>query len=355
MLTLHSDRRRRGGVTTADTSGSRRGVTAVAILLTGALAGSLAGCGSAPVKAESSTGATTIENCGVSMTYPKSPKRAVTMDQGATETLLALGAHGQMAGASNIKTKVPAKYQAQYDAIKVLNPKILSGEQARGAHPDILVSSFKSFFNRDQVGERNELSKAGIPSYVSAVECSENHPGKDAFARLALDYETLGSIFGHEKEAKALVEEQNRAVAEAKADKARLTKPVKAVFVYSAYSGQPYVAGASSIPQALTDITGTTNIFADVKDVWPEVQWEQVGSRDPDVIVLADLSARGRPGDKASEKIAEFKKNPATKHLDAVKNNRFITLNGMSLDVSPRMPQAIRTYIDGLEKLGYLK
>ena len=318
----------------------------------------LAGCGGAPVRegASASSGAKLhITSCGQQMEFPRPAHRIVSLDQSTTETLLALKAHNAIAGVANVKMPVPAEYQDAYRGVKVLNPKVLTGEQLRAATPDVVATSFRSFFTANQVGTREELNKAGIPSYISAVDCAEYSPAKNAFDRLADDYRNLGQITGHTTEANQLVAQQQAAVNKAKQVNSAGRRNVKAVFVYSAYDGQPYVAGNRGIPQAMADFTGVQNVFSDTDDVWPEVQWEQVAARNPDVIVLGDLSERGFPGDTGAEKIRAFKTNPATKHLDAVKNDRFIVVDGLGLDPSPRATKALADVATGLSKLGYAK
>ena len=331
----------------------RRGsATLIPLILT------LTACGGAPVKDEasaSSKGTVSISSCGQQMEYPKPAKRIVSLDQSTTETLLALKATDQVAGVANEKMPVPKEYAIDYRKLKMLNPKFLTGEQLRAATPDAVVTSFKSFFTANQVGTREELKQAGIPSFISAVDCVDKNPGKNAYQRLEDDYRNLGKITGHTKEADALIAKQDAAEKQAQTVRSKIKPGTKVAFVYSAYDGQPYVAGKYGMPQAMADSTGVTNIFGDVEDVWPEVQWEQVGTRNPDVIVLGDLTGRGRPGDTPAEKIKEFKTNPATKNLDAVKHNRFIAVNGVGLDPSPRSTQALTDLAKGLEKLGYTK
>ena len=343
---------------------------AVALALAGASAVGLSACGSAPVKDDTASGqhssssghgssgasggSVTVSSCGKEMTFTH-PKRLVTLDQASTETLLALDASDQIAGVANVKTKVPDEYAEAYRKITVLNPKFLSGEQLRAANPDAVVATFSSFFTTSQVGTRDELAKVGIPSFVSGVDCPKNTPNLNAFERLANDYRDLGRITGHTAEASALIAKQHTAMKKAEATKAKLRPGTSVAFLYSAYDGQPYVAGRTSLPQAMADLVGVKNTFDDVADVWPEVQWEQLGSRNPDVIVLADLSDRGRPGDRVEDKIATLKSNPATKNLDAVKDNRFISLNGIGLDAAPRSIQALEGLAAGLEKLGYTR
>ncbi|WP_158713624.1 iron chelate uptake ABC transporter family permease subunit, partial [Streptomyces bikiniensis] len=75
------------------------------------------------------------------------------------------------------------------------------------------------------------------------------------------------------------------------------------------------------------------NIFADAKTKWAEVSWDEVAARNPDVIILADLT-RGEPNDTAKEKIALLKKDPLTSKLAAVKGDKFITIPGSHMDPS---------------------
>ena len=95
---------------------------------------------------------------------------------------------------------------------------------------------------------------------------------------------------------------------------------------------------------------GAENIFRDAANKWPEVSWDEIALRDPDVIVLADLT-RGYPGDTAKEKIDFLKKDPLTSTMDAVIHERFIVVPGQYMDPSIHSVQALPTVARGLVDL----
>jgi iron complex transport system substrate-binding protein len=287
-----------------------------------------------------------VESCGKQLTFTSTPQRAVALDQSSTETLLALGMQDHMAGTANIKTKVAPQYAEAYAKIPVLSPKILTSEPLRAASPDVVVSGFRELFTADRAGTRDELEALGVPTFVSAVNCPDGTT--PPFERLFRDYENLGRIFGATERANRLVAEQRAAIAEVQAVK---REPVKVVWVYSVFKGVPYVAGRDGMPSQITRISGATNIFDDLATEWPETSWEEIARRDPDVIVIGDLTERGILGDKASEKLAIMREHPAISQLKALKDNKVIELNGTEMDPSVRTVNALRGFGAGLDKI----
>lgn len=320
------------------------GLTSVALLA--------AGCGSTAAAPSASDDGTRVSSCGLELTFERPPERVVTLDQSSTETLLALGLADRMAGTSNLKTKVAAQYREAYAEVPVLAPKLLTGEQLRAASPDLVVSSFTDLYTRDRVGTRAELHELGLPSYVSAVDCPEHGGGKTPFERLFADYQRLGRVFGVEERAAELVAAQRKVLREARATRA--DEP-SVLWLYSVFDGVPYVAGGTGIPAAMSDVLGVRNVFADVDEDWPEVSWEQIAQRKPDVIVVGDLSERGTPGDSAAEKIALLREHPVVGKLPAVTEDRIVEVPGIELDPSVRSVDALAVVAAGLADLGYAR
>ncbi|MGW1373201.1 ABC transporter substrate-binding protein [Streptomyces sp. NPDC002446] len=327
---------------------------ALALILVGGV-----GC-SAPAENSSASGASRqtvkVASCGQRLSFSQPPERVVTLDQSSTETLLALGLQERMVGTSNLKTKVAPEYRAAYEKVPVLNPKILTGEQLRAATPDFVVSSFTDLYTKDRVGTRDELRELGLPSFVSAVDCPEaNRPDLTPFERLFQDYENLGRIFHVEDRASALVSRQRKVTTKAvKARKDLVGRP-SVVWVYSVFNGVPYVAGKGGMPSDMSRLIGARNAFDDVSEEWPEVSWEEIAKRDPDVIVIGDLSERGTPGDSAEEKRTMMRKHPVVSQLAAVRKNRIIELPGIEMDPSVRTVNALQRFVDGMKDLGYVR
>ncbi|MET8676732.1 ABC transporter substrate-binding protein [Streptomyces sp. NPDC004647] len=317
------------------------------------------GC-SSPAENSSAPGASsekvTVASCGQNLSFNEPPKRVVSLDQSSTETLLALGLRDRMVGTSNLKTKIAPKYRAAYDTVPVLSPKVLTGEQLRAAAPDLAVSSFTDLYTKDRVGTREELRELGLPSFVSAVDCPEvNKPDTTPFERLFQDYESLGRIFHVEDRASALVSEQRKATAQATKAREELEGQPSVVWLYSTFKGIPYVAGKGGMPSDMSRLIGARNAFDDVNEEWPEVSWEEIAQRDPDVIVVGDLSERGAPGDSAKEKIRMMREHPVVSRLSAVRKNRIIQVPGIELDPSVRTVNTLRLFVDGMKDLGHVR
>ncbi|RSM86275.1 iron ABC transporter substrate-binding protein [Kibdelosporangium aridum] len=325
--------------------------------VTGAVVGLLGITGCAQPAAPSGdqgAAAVTVTSCGQQLSFPASPKRVVTLDQSSTETMLALGLADRMAGTSNLKTKVAPEYQADYAKVPALSPKLLNAEQLRAATPDFVMASFKAQYTADRVGTREELAKLGLPTFVSAVECPENNnPGTAPFDLLFSDYKAVGQIFRIEDRATALIDKQRAAVAAAAETGKKVSSKPTVLWLYSTFNGVPYVAGGTSLPAEMSRLVGAKNAFDDVAEDWPEVSWERIAERDPDVIVVGDLSERGSPGDSAAEKITMMQAHPVMSQLKAVRENKIIKVPGIEMDPSVRSVNTLDLVAKGMRELGH--
>ncbi|MCX5201656.1 ABC transporter substrate-binding protein [Streptomyces sp. NBC_00237] len=333
----------------------RAGAVALAVCFAAGCAGPPA---SVPEKAAAgaaaSGGKVEVESCGRQLSFAGAPRRAVTLDQSATEVLLELGLQDRMAGTSNLKTKIAPQYREAYGKVPVLSPKLLGGEQLRAAAPDVVVASFADHFTKDRSGTREELAALGLPTFLSAVDCPKENPaGKSPFDLLLDDYRNLGEVFGVEERADKLVREQRAALDKAKKDGAGVRGAPRVVWVYSVYGDAPYVAGKTAMPSEMSRIAGARNAFDDLDEDWPSVTWEQIADRDPDFLVIGDLSERGKPGDSAADKLKAIRGNPVMAQLDAVRKNRFVTVPGTEMDPSVRTVDALPRLTAGMRALGH--
>ncbi|MFJ3881153.1 ABC transporter substrate-binding protein [Streptomyces sp. NPDC090077] len=338
-----------------------RPATALALA---ALALATAGCstsggGSSGAAAPGPAAPASVTSCGSPLAFAAPPERAVALDQASTETLLELGLQDRMAGTANLKTKIPPQYEAAYAKIPVIAPKIATGEQLRAATPDFVVAGSTDLFTADRAGTREELAALKVPAFVSAVDCPDRNPaGKSPFELLFSDYENLGRVFGVEERAGRLAAAQRDAVARAAETGAEVPRGADrptVVYLYSVFNGMPYVAGKSGLPSEMSRIVGARNAFDDVDGDWPEVSWEEVAKRDPDFIVIGDLSERGRPGDSAAEKRAVMAQHPVVSRLDAVRDGRIIEVPGIELDPSVRSVHALGLLAAGMKDLGHAR
>jgi iron complex transport system substrate-binding protein len=319
----------------------------------------LTGCGGAPnvIGAEPTSageGATqyplTLENCGKEVTFEAAPQRAVTMNQSAAETLIHLGVGDRIVGTGYEIDKVPEEIAAEYEEIPMISahgqpPK---HEALLEVQPDFAYSSFASFFSPTEGGERDVLHDLGVPTYVTEFDCVYHEAVADAsFELLFEEYRNLAKIFDVPAAADRLVAAQQTVIEGGLETARRIEGTPTVMWFYSTYAGTPWAAGPGGIPQHASELVGVKNIFDDASTKWAEVSWDEVAARNPDVIILADLT-RGEPNDTAQEKIELLKSDPLTSNLDAVANDRFVIIPGRYMDPSYGSAYAVPALAEGL-------
>ncbi|WP_040726061.1 ABC transporter substrate-binding protein [Nocardiopsis chromatogenes] len=316
-----------------------------------------AGCGeSEPVpeqEAAAGEGATeyplVVENCGREVTIEHAPQRAVSLDQGSTEILLSLGLEDRMVGTASWTDPVRENLAEANEEVPRLADEAPSWEVALDTDPDLVTASFGRHFAQGGVAERSRFEETGIPTYLSPTDCDGGtsiNGGGTRTAPLTLDslyqeIRELAEIFDVPSRGEDLVDEleQRRRAALEGVDGSDVT-----IAFWFADLKTPYVAGGRGSANLLADEVGAENVFADEEDDWPATTWEAFVDRDPDVIVLGDLSRERAPGDQLQEKIDFLESDPLTKDMDAVEEERFIALHGAEMNPSIRI-------VDGLEDL----
>jgi iron complex transport system substrate-binding protein len=150
------------------------------------------------------------------------------------------------------------------------------------------------------------------------------------------DLTNLGAIFNVENRAAALVEGY-RADLAAFTNELETGDPLR-VFVYDSGEDAPFTAGLYAMPTALIEAAGGTNVMNGFEKSWGTVTWEEVVEQNPEVIVIINY------GDvTAAQKRNFMMSNPAFAALEAVKNDRFVTLEYVEATPGPRNIQAIKT------------
>ena len=292
--------------------------------------------------ATTATTATTLTSCGMQLAVPEPPKRAVTLEQGATEVMLALGLQDRMVGTSYLTDAVAPEWRDAYDDVPVLAEQYPTTEQLRETDPDFVYSMRASAFASEAAGSRQELVDLGVPAYLSANDCEDPSlvPQDVGFDAILGEVTDIARVFHVEGRGHDLVAEQ-RATLETVTAAASDTGSPSVVWLYSSVNGAPVVAGANGLAETMGRIAGATNAFEDLDAQWGETSWDEIAQRDPDVIVVADLS-RGLPGDSADDKIDQLRSDAVTKRLSAVRDDHLITVPATELDPSVRSIDALQ-------------
>ncbi|GAA1517567.1 ABC transporter substrate-binding protein [Nocardioides humi] len=292
-----------------------------------------------------------VANCEVDVTVEKPVERAIAVNQPALELLLALGLGDRMAGYAISDDSVLPQLEAERAKVEPFSTEFPSFETVLDREPDLVYTTFDYTFTDEGIADRDRFTELGVPTYQSPSECT----GQDAHQQDALELqdqydeiEEVARLFGvPERGAELIADLQQRTAA---AKPASGAEDVTLAWWYAA-TKTPYIAGCCGAPGLMTRAVGAANAFEDSDQYWPEIGWESLLDRDPTVLVLADLG-RGGDGDSAQDKIAFLESDPVASQLTAVREKRYIVLDGTTMDPSIRNVDGIEELAAGLRELG---
>ncbi|MFJ9645613.1 ABC transporter substrate-binding protein [Streptomyces sp. NPDC101206] len=290
-----------------------------------------AGQGAAPGTAAAPGFPYTTANCGVTSTYQAPPQRAVTMNQHATELLLALGLQDRMAGTAYLDDAVLPAYKPAYDRIKVLAKEYPSKEVLLGANPDLVYGGYSSAFDKAQGRDREALAGAGINTRLSVEYCTDGPVGLE---QLKTEITEVARTFGVPERGERLIAEQQRRIDAVTARVKDRGRP--SVFVYDSGQDSAFTSGGHGIGNEIVSLAGGTNTFADLGDTFGDVSWEKVIERKPEVVLIYDYG-----GTTVEAKKQRLLNDPALAEVPAVKNRRFAVLPLSSAVLGVRVADAV--------------
>ncbi|WP_106400205.1 ABC transporter substrate-binding protein [Actinocorallia populi] len=275
----------------------------------------------------------TVENCGMTTTYERPPRRAVTMNQHVTEVLLALGLEKSMAGTAFLDDAVLPEYEAAYKGIKVVADEYPSYETLLSAEPDFVYGGFTSAFDEKEGRSRERLADAGIDTRLDIEACPS---GPVTMETLDREIRDVAEVFGVPERGEEQLERLH-GILDAVAEKLDGVEPVK-VFVYDSGDKTAFTAGGAGIGNEMIELAGGVNLFADVDKSFADVSFEQVAERAPEVVVIYDY------GDQSVEDKKRFLlASPALRNVPAIKDERFAVLPLSSAVLGVRAPAGVES------------
>nr|WP_202481667.1 ABC transporter substrate-binding protein [Streptomyces sp. SID5594] len=300
----------------------------------------------------------TLKNCGRTVTVEAPPQRAVSVDQGSTEILLSLGLADRLAGTATWSDPVMKGLEKANKGVERISENRPSSEKVLDKEPDFLSASFASTLAKGGVAPREQFEKLGVPTYISPADCigKDNSGGGDGARTAPL---TMDSVYTEVRELSQVFGVPERGDALVKKLQARVTKATdgidgsKASLLYwFSDSKAPYLAGCCGAPGVITRELGAKNVFDDTHDEWPQISWETVADRNPDVLVIGDLSRTMQTAESAEKKIEFLESNPVTRTMDAVKNRRYVLLSGQAMNPTIRTVEGLERVAAGLRDFG---
>ncbi|MBD3949720.1 ABC transporter substrate-binding protein [Tuanshanicoccus lijuaniae] len=262
----------------------------------------------------------------------KAPEKIITMGPNVTEMVVALGAYESIIGTTltNHSRGPLEEYKAIYEKL----PELAFGSASRES---VLASGAEYVFGIDW-----EFSESGL----NIEELEKN--GMKVFVEKA---KTIDELYSEISEVSKILEreaEGEKLIAKIKEEVASV-KPIqekKKVLVFDSENNGVYTAGGTNFATRLIEAAGGTNIFDDIKDKeWSAVSYEEVLSRNPELIVVLDYDVPS-----SEEKIKSIKANPVLSQLDAVKNEKFLVLPLENFLPGVRMGQTVKSINEALLK-----
>lgn len=296
----------------------------------------------------------TVRNCGREVTFTKAPQRVASLYQASTEVLLSLGLGDKMVGTSTWFDPVLPSLAAANAKVPRIADNDPSLESVLDLEPDLVTSANAHTFTPAVVADRDRFAGLGINTYQSPSVCDDaTVDGENVSRTQPLKIDTL---FKEITELAAIFDVTDRGQALIATLRARLSAATDSVsrsgqsvaFWFSGVT-TPYMAGCCSAPGMYASVLGARNVFADTKEDWPEVSWESVADRDPDVLVLADLQRKRIDGDALATKKEFLVTNKATRDMRAVRAQRYVVMTGSELDPGIREIDAIEKLAAGLK------
>ena len=282
---------------------------------------------------------TSVKSCNRTVTFDSPPKRAISNDVNLTEMMLVLGLADHMVGYTGISgwKTLDEEMRTNVKQLPELSSKYPTKEVIVGANADFFFAGWNYGMKVGGEVTPETLEPFGVKVYELTESCTHiMKKGKASIDDMYADLLNLGSIFNVEDRAKNLVNDYK---AELKSFKSNLEtgEPVRA-FVYDSGEDTPFTAGLYAMPTALIEAAGGVNVMNGFEKSWGTVTWEEVVAQNPEVIIIVNYGSV-----TAEQKRAFMMSNPAFANIEAVKNDRFVTLEYVEATPGPRNIKAIKT------------
>ena len=279
-----------------------------------------------------------VDSCNRTVTFDSPPQRAISNDVNLTEMMLVLGLSDKMVGYTGISgwKTLDEEMRLGVKQLPELSPKYPTKEVLVGADADFFFAGWNYGMKVGGEVTPETLKPFGINVYELTERWIHIMTKKKvSMDDMYNDLLNLGLIFQIENRAKKLVDAY-------RSDLKKFTQklesiPAKKVFVYDSGEDTPFTAGRYAMPTALIEAAGGINIMDDFQKSWGTVTWEEVIDRNPEVVVIVNY------GKVTAEQKRKFMmSNPAFANIDAVKNDRFVTLEYVEATPGPRNIKAIK-------------
>lgn len=259
------------------------------------------------------------DDAGRVVTLPGPPQRIISLAPAHTETLFALGAGDRVVAVDNY-SREPAQAASLPQIRSWPEPSL---EAIAALRPDLVVALTQ---------EREFLEKLARLKIPAVKLFPESYP------QSLLGIRRLGTLVDRRAEAEKLAAGIDREIAAIRSRVAGRPRPRFLLELDASDAARPYVAGGRGLYSDLLEAAGGRNVFDEARTPALQVSTEQIVSRSPEVVLLADSRSPVQP-----QQVDSVARRAGWSSIAAVKKGRIYTINDQALTrPGPRMPQAVR-------------
>jgi iron complex transport system substrate-binding protein len=215
-----------------------------------------------------------IDDAGRTVALPEPARRVISMVPAQTEIVTIL------AGVDAVIARTQWDHDPRLAHLPSIGNALTPSVEWLAAQRPDLVIVWPDAQSRDVV---SRVSGIGVPVYASRVE---------SVAEIRSMIERLGVLLGAEARADSVVRAVDDSLAAVRASVSGLPAP-RVLYLLSAEP--PMVAGPGTFVDDLITIAGGTNVFSDLRQLWPQVSLEEIVRRQPDVIIRPSDGALDDP------------------------------------------------------------
>jgi iron complex transport system substrate-binding protein len=265
----------------------------------------------------------TIENYDgtgerVEQVFEKAPERIVSNQPQAIQLLLALGLKEKIVGACRSVGDVNEKYLDEFNSLNFISENDSPAKEVvLDQNPDIIIG-WGSTFGENTLGSVKDWHDKGIHTYL--VENSVAGEDSRTLDRIYKDIENLGKIFDVEEKASKMIEDMKskQSNVEDKVSQIAEEDRVKVLTVQMVYENEFYARSRRDLTTDLITRAGAISL----DDEGGKQSIENLIAINPDVLLIIN-----RIDSPAQEKIEALKANKSLANVDAIKDERFISVD----------------------------
>ncbi|WP_321342218.1 ABC transporter substrate-binding protein [uncultured Cohaesibacter sp.] len=276
----------------------------------------------------------TVAGCFGDYTYYVPPERVISLDQQATDLMIALELEDHLVGTAHGDPIEMPLGQAVSETVPILSEGYPGRKAVLALEPDFLIGSKLEAFADTQLGAGADWQdEQDVGVYLLDGSCQAFHEDGQpkSFEPLLKDIQILGDIFHIKGRAAALLRDslmRLKAVQKAAAGEGRTA------FVFSGDPQAPQSNACCNGIGVMLDLVGLKSI-----DIAEPIEWAAVAAADPDVIILVDEASF-----RAEAKRAYLQKDAVLSKLKAVQDNRIVALTALQMSLGLR-------FVGGAERL----